>query len=123
MFDIVVANSNTNNIGILLGSGKGTFSNLQTYSTGEGSGPTSVAVADLNKDNQTDIVVTNGGINTVLVFYGFGNGTFSKPTSFYFEYGSRPISAAIGDFNNDTWLDIAVANYGPGYVEVLLQTC
>jgi hypothetical protein len=122
-FDIVVANSDTNNIGILLGSGKGTFSNLQTYSTGEGSGPTSVAVADLNKDNQTDIVVTNGGINTVLVFYGLGNRTFSKPRPFNFEYGSLPISAAIGDFNNDTWLDIAVANYGPGYVDVLLQSC
>jgi len=122
-FDIVVANFNTNNIGILLGSGKGTFANLQTYSTGEGSEPTSVAVADLNKDNQTDIVVTNGGINTVLVFYGFGNGTFARPTSFSLEYGSFPISAAIGDFNNDTWLDIAVANYGPGYVEILLQTC
>jgi hypothetical protein len=122
-FDIVVANFNTNNIGILLGSGKGTFANLRTYSTGVGSGPTSVAVADLNKDHQIDIVVTNAGINTVLVFYGFGNGTFSQPTSFYYEYGFRPISAAIGDFNNDTWLDIAVANYGPGYVDVLLQTC
>ncbi len=122
-FDIVVANSNTSNIGFLLGSEKGTFASEQTYSTGEGSGPTSVAVADLNKDNQTDIVVTNGGINNVLVFYGLGNATFTKSTPFSFEYGSFPISAAIGDFNNDTWLDIAVANYGPGYVEILLQTC
>jgi hypothetical protein len=122
--DIVVANSNTNNIGMLFGLGQGTFGIVQTYSTGTDSGPTSVAVGDLNKDNQMDIVVTNGGINNVLVFYRYGSGTFAQPTLISFDYASFPMSAAIGDlYNNNTWLDIAVANYGPGYVEVLLPTC
>jgi hypothetical protein len=121
--DIVVANSNTNNIGIFLGDEEESFGIMQNYSTGYDSVPSSVAIADLDRDDQLDIIVTNSGTNTVLIFYGFGNGTFSEPLSFFFAYGSRPISAAIGDFNNHTWLDIAVANYGPGYVEIFLQTC
>jgi hypothetical protein len=122
-FDIVVANSNADNIGILFGYGNGTFGTAQTYATGKSSEPTSVALADLDKDNQTDIVVTSYGINIVLIFFGLSNGTFSNPTPYNFDYNSNPASVAIGDFNNDTWLDIAVANNGLGYVEVLLQTC
>ncbi|CAF4907610.1 unnamed protein product, partial [Rotaria sp. Silwood1] len=121
--DIVVVNSNTSNIYIFLGNGNGTFTFSQSYLTGQSSEPSSVAVADLNKDNQTDIVVTNSGTSNVLVFFGLDNGKFSSPKSYSLEYESRPASVAIGDINNDTLLDIVVANYGLGYVEVLLQTC
>ncbi|CAF1321342.1 unnamed protein product [Rotaria sordida] len=121
--DIIVANSNTGNICIFLGNRNGTFIISQNYSTGQGSEPSSIAVADLNKDNKTDIIITNSGINNVLVFFGSDNGIFSKPKTYSLDYGSHPISVAIGDFNNDSWLDIVVANDGSGYVEVLLQTC
>ena len=40
--DIVVANYWTNNIGVFLGDGNGTFSSQKTYSTGYNSGPISV---------------------------------------------------------------------------------
>ncbi|CAF2769741.1 unnamed protein product, partial [Rotaria sp. Silwood2] len=121
--DIVVANSNTSNILIFLGNGNGNFTILQSYSTEQSSEPSAIAIVDLNKDNQMDIVVTNRGTNNVLVFYGLGNGSFLSPKSYSLDYGSRPASVAIADFNNDTLLDIVVANYGSGYVEVLLQTC
>ncbi|CAF4827986.1 unnamed protein product [Rotaria sp. Silwood1] len=121
--DIVAANSNTSNICVLLGNGNGTFTILQNYSTGQGSEPSAIAIGDLNKDNKTDIVVTNSGISNILVFFGSDNGTFSEPRAYSFDYGSRPTSVAIEDFDNDSLLDIVVANYGSGYVEVLLQTC
>ncbi|CAF3123047.1 unnamed protein product, partial [Rotaria sp. Silwood2] len=121
--DIVVANSNTSNILIFLGNGNGTFTILQNYSMGQSSEPSAIAIADLNKDNLMDIVVTNSGANAVLIFFGLGNGTFFNPKSYSLAYGSRPASVAIADFNNDTLLDIVVANYGSGYVEVLVQTC
>jgi hypothetical protein len=70
-----------------------------------------------------DIVVTNIGINNVMLFLGTGNGTFLEPKSYTLGYNARPLSAAIGDFNNDSLLDIAVANYGTNYVQILLQTC
>ncbi|CAF4483257.1 unnamed protein product, partial [Rotaria sp. Silwood2] len=121
--DIVVANSNTSNILIFLGNGNGSFTILQSYSTGQSSEPSAVAIADLNKDNQLDIVVTNSGTDNLLVFLGLGNGTFSNSRLYSLHYESHPASVAIGDFNNDTWLDIVVANYGSGYADVLLQTC
>ena len=53
--DIVVANFGTNNIGIFLGYGNGSFDTMITYSTGDESAPYSIAVADVNNDNRTDI--------------------------------------------------------------------
>jgi hypothetical protein len=37
-----------------------------------------------------------------------------------FDAGSRPISVAVGDFNGDGKLDLAVANLGSNDVSVLL---
>ena len=38
-------------------------------------------------------------------------------------YNSDPYAVAVGDFNNDGWLDIAVANYGEDDIEILLKSC
>ncbi|CAF5187245.1 unnamed protein product, partial [Rotaria magnacalcarata] len=96
---------------------------LKCYSTGLGSEPSFIVVGDLNKNNQTDLVVTNKGINNLLVLYGVGNGTFATPILYSLGYDSSPVSAAIEDFNNDSWLDIVVTNDDWNYIEVLLQTC
>ena len=121
--DILVTNSNTNEIGIFYSYGNGTFAVVQTFSTGYGSEPSSVCIADLNKDNLMDIVVANTGINTVVVFYGTGNRLLLNSERYSFDYNYRPRAIAIGDLDNDGWLDIAVANYESGSVDVLFHTC
>ena len=40
-----------------------------------------------------------------------------------FAVGTRPQSVAVGDFNGDGKLDLAVANSGSDTVSVLLNTC
>jgi hypothetical protein len=57
--DIVVINFETNNIGVLLGYGNESFMTQISYSTGYQSKPRSVAIADLNNDNQLDTIVAN----------------------------------------------------------------
>ncbi|CAF4917412.1 unnamed protein product, partial [Rotaria sp. Silwood2] len=61
--DVVVANRDSNNIGVLIGHGNGSFTDQTTYSTG--SEPRSVAVGDFNNDARLDIVVANSGNNNV----------------------------------------------------------
>jgi hypothetical protein len=53
------------------------------------------------------------------VLLGNGDGTFQAATSY--AAGDRPASVAVGDFNGDGTLDLAVANYvSSGTVSVLL---
>ena len=50
---------------------------------------------------------------------GIGNGTFVTP-AVNFGAGGQPFSVAVGDFNNDTILDLAVANDFSDNVSILL---
>ncbi len=107
--DVVVANYDGNNIGMLLGLGNESFINIRTFSVGNNTAPKSVAIGDFNNDNQLDIVVANSGTNTVGVFLGFGNGTFPVITTYRTGDGSKPYCIAVTDLNNDTQLDIILS--------------
>ncbi|CAM4809506.1 unnamed protein product [Rotaria magnacalcarata] len=117
--DIVVANSGTNNVGVLFGHANGTFEIETTYFTGNSSSPFSVVLADLNNDLTLDIVVANSGMDNVGVLFGYGNGSFAKQREFATGINSYPLSLAIGDFNKDNRSDIAISNYGTNHVDVL----
>ncbi|CAF1461237.1 unnamed protein product [Adineta steineri] len=118
--DIVVTISGTNNIGIFLNYGNGIFSSQITYSTGNGSSPSDVAAGDFNNDGQLDVAVVNYDGCNIGIFLGYGNGTFSSQKTFPTGNRSNPQSIALGDFNNDSRLDIAVANYGRANMGVFL---
>ncbi len=68
-------------------------------------------MGDFNQDSFSDIVVASSGTSNVGRIMGYGNGTFANQLSYPIGYDSLPNSVAFGDFNNDTWIDIAVANY------------
>ena len=118
--DIVVTNNGTNSIGVLFGSGNGSFGNLTTYATGYDSFPNFVVTADFNSDHYLDIVVANYGTDNVGVFMGYGNGSFATQITYSTNLRSIPLSIAVNDFNNDGYLDIAVANSGTNTVGIFL---
>ncbi|CAF4931507.1 unnamed protein product [Rotaria socialis] len=110
--DIVVANYGANTVTVFLGYVKGNFTSQISYSTGVQSWPSCVIVGDFNRDNQLDIVTSNYYKNNVGILLGYGNGSFSNVTTYYTGDGSSPQFIGAGDFNNDSILDIAVANSG-----------
>jgi hypothetical protein len=121
--DIVVTNSETDNITIFFGYDNGTFAIAATYSTGDRSRPYTVAVADFNNDNISDIAVANSGTSNIFLLYGYRNGTFGNGTSYPLGYGYDPYSIAVKDLNQDNWIDIAIACYGTDHVEILIKMC
>ncbi len=74
--DIVVANHSNDNSGVLLGRKNGIFDPIITYTTGNGSAPYSVAVADFNKDTYLDIVAITSETDSTTIVNGYDNGAF-----------------------------------------------
>ncbi|CAF0862020.1 unnamed protein product [Adineta ricciae] len=117
--DLIVANYGTHSIGVFLGFGDGSFGKQRLFSTDYDSFPQSICIGDFNDDQNLDIAVANYGTDNVGIFFGYGNGSFEKQMSFSTNAQSHPYSLAVGDFNNDHYLDIAVANYGTNNIGLL----
>ena len=100
--DIVVANSETNMIGISLSKGNGIFAHQQTYFTGFGSCSCSVVVGNFNHDNYLDIAVANSLANHIAVFLGYGSQPFGSAKTYNIrDDGSQQHSVALNDLNSD----------------------
>jgi hypothetical protein len=139
--DLVVANCGPSGgvcqeldggVGVLLGNGDGTFQPPVIYDSGA-VGTVSIAVADVNADGHSDLVVAsscqnlcyNGGVSVLL---GNGDGTFRTAVT-YDSGGSFASSVSISDVNGDGHHDLIVANQCqsggncglvPGEVSVLM---
>jgi hypothetical protein len=101
-------------ISILLGNGDGTF---QAPSDNESFvGPQYIAAGDFNNDGKLDIAVSGyfGGEMGVGVLLGNGDGTLQPSITYPVE--QQPNNVAVGDFNHDGNLDLAVG----GLVAVFL---
>jgi len=92
------------------------FSAQQTFPSG--SGPISIATADLNRDGKADLVVANFHSNNVSVLLGNGNGTFQAQQTF--ATGTNAFSVVVADVNRDGKPDLVVANEASGNVSILL---
>jgi len=116
--DIVVTNSGANDFSIFLNDGSGGFSKQPDMPTG--AQPLGVQLADFNSDRILDAVVVNGSeaVNSLAVFNGVGDGTFTSATFFTAE--SSPSEVVVGYFNTDNVLDIAVLNTVSASVSIFI---
>src|SRR5579864_6198422 len=113
--DVIVANSVSGTVGVLLGNGDGTFLPVVLYSSG-GLRAESIVAADLNGDGKLDLVVascvpsgSNCGSGLVGVLLGNGDGTFQPAVT----YSTGPFSAtavAVADLNGDGKPDLIAIN-------------
>ncbi|CAF5046448.1 unnamed protein product, partial [Rotaria sp. Silwood1] len=121
LLDIATANHGTHSVSIFYGYAHGNFSPPITYTTGYDSLPSSLVAGDFNNDNHLDLAIANYGINSVGILFGNSNKTFEKQITFSTGLGSHPYSIALGHFNADEFVDIAIANSGTHEIRVLLN--
>lgn len=106
--DAASCNINGGNVSVLMGKGDGTFKTKVDYAVG--SQPIAIASGDFNGDSKTDLLTLQAFASTptLALLTGKGDGTFNaaKTTAL----ASTPTGMAVGDFNGDTKLDVAVVS-------------
>jgi hypothetical protein len=114
---------NASSITVLLGNGSGTFLG-SPYTFPVGLEPLRLAIADFNGDGKPDLAVANCGSSNISVLI---NNSLSPGLSFLpamnYDSGNGngcPVFVAVGDFNRDGKLDLAVANANAANVSVFL---
>jgi len=140
--DVVLVNSTSKNVSVLLGSADSTGrpNGLFTEAPGSplpvGNNPRSVVVADFNGDGFLDLAVANQGDNSISLFRGNGDGTFTEFPGSPFKLTNTstisetaPIAMVSSNFrnrfntiNNGPEIDLAVVNQTSNNVAVLLSS-
>jgi Flp pilus assembly secretin CpaC len=135
--DLVIANSTSNNVTVLLGNGDGTFKEASGSPFAVGTNPSAVVVADFDGDGNSDFAVANKGDNTISVFKGDGKGGFTQFSTSPFALQNTatvsekaPVAMATANFRNAKLTtsnntnaaeaDLAVVNESTNNVTILL---
>ena len=84
---------------------------MTSYTITSTAGPTAVATAYINSDSYLDIVSVNVDDSTITLLLGNANGTFQIGNTYSTGNASTPLGCAIADLNNDSRMDVVVANY------------
>ena len=123
-FDLAVTNQTTDTLSIFLGNGNGTFRTSATLLTGR----TPVALAanqfDLDSNTNEDLAIVNQTDDTMLIYLGNGDGTFTQGQTFLLNNasstGNKPVAITEGDFNVDGLPDLAVTDQDTDTVSVFI---
>ncbi len=97
--------SNINVIGVLLGDGKGQFSDPVNYRAG--AAPDKIAAGDFDGDKIIDLAMTDFNSETVVILRGDGEGGFTDTPKF-FGTGQNGFTVSGEDLNNDGINDFTV---------------
>jgi hypothetical protein len=106
---------------VLLGNSDGTFQKPQTITVASIPANLPLAVGDINGDGKVDLVALGGTANNYVqigIALGKGDGTFGTPTTLLIEVlaiGGPTEGLALGDFNGDGKLDLAISGFLPPY--------
>ena len=104
--DLAVTNYFNDSVSILLGNGDGTFTAAAPVPVGHF--PQRIVLGDFNGDGKLDFAVTDAGAGNLSVVLGNGDGTFASYLTASLGAGVSPAWLAVGDFNLDGKLDLAV---------------
>jgi VCBS repeat protein/FG-GAP repeat protein len=119
--DIAVGNNGSANLTMLLGDGRGGFSEASGSPFPAGNSPNDIAAGDVNGDHNLDLAIANHDTRYVTVLLGNGRGLFSPAPNSPITVTSKPHPHGIdlGDFNGDHNLDFVVDDWGNNRITVV----
>ena len=103
-------------IAIVAGDANGNFGRERRVRTGRGIG--SLALADLDGDQDLDLVAANEDSDQLLVLHNQGEGRFELTATL--RTGDRPEAVLAGDLNGDSIPDFVTTNQGANDISVFL---
>jgi len=121
--DAAVANSESDNVTILLGDGGGGFKQAAGSPFAAGNEPNDLAIGDVNNDRNLDLAFANHDTTYLTVLVGDGKGGFKPATGSPVTVQSKPHphGVVIADFNGDGWADLATDDWGNNRVTVVFN--
>lgn len=86
--------------------------------------PEPVEVSDLNCDEKNEIIVVHAGWQAVSVYEQDSSGNFGPFQMFNVTYAThyKPQGLSVGDINNDSKNDVAIADYNYGLILLVNST-
>ncbi|CAF1524757.1 unnamed protein product [Adineta ricciae] len=96
---------------VLLNNQNGTFQEELTFSIKSIDLTFKILAADFNNDRYADILFIDNVEMHIVVFLGYGNGTFQRPRTSSIKYRGLPMNIAVADWNKDSNMDV-ISLYG-----------
>jgi hypothetical protein len=118
--DIVTPNVRSNNVSVLLGNGKGSFTAAANSPFAVETRPYYVAVGDVSGDGKPDLMTTHDDINLMSTLLGDGRGGFTLAPDSPFDLGRRAYKLVAADLNKDALVDLIIGTEASDSVTVLL---
>lgn len=117
--DLLIAQSDDNQVWLLLGDGKGRFTPSAGSPVKTDIHPYVVTAADFNGDGKLDFATPNWYGKSVSVKLGDGKGRFTEAPKSPIKGYTGPTAVASGDLTGDRRMDLAVANDDSTVVHLL----
>lgn len=118
ILDLLVTNSQSNNVSLLLGTGNGFFNDQRPAIYNVGIDPRQTLIGNFDAAPGLDLIAVNAGSNNLTLISNIG--ALNAATTQIASGGSGPVQAIAGDFNGDLTMDLIVANNHDGLFTLLL---